>query len=197
MTTLIFDTETTGLVSAKYDQLHPKQPMPMQIGLKLDDDERVERMAISLLIRPQNWSIESKASEITGITDELATKYGTEFITAIELFLDSVSAADVIVAHNIVFDMTIMRRAYFVYCGMVGQHYSDPFAGKLVLCTMLASQDIVKAPPYRNGKWKWPKLSECIWYFWQENIEGAHDAFTDVRYAAKLYYHLLDTGVFK
>lgn len=194
--TLILDTETTGLAKDNYGPTHPKQPMPMQIGFKLDSHARQERAAVNILIRPQNWSIEAKASEITGITDDMAKECGTHLITAVELFLDMVSNADVIVAHNAAFDVTVLRRATFVYSEMVETEYVDPFAGKTVICTMMGALNIVKAMPKRNGQWKWPKLTECVKFFYNEELEGAHDALVDVRACARVYYELLDMGVF-
>ena len=61
---------------------------------------------------------------------------------------------------------------------------------------MLSSMNIVKAKPKRNGQWKWPKLEECVRHFFGETLVGAHDALTDVRATARVFYHLVDTGVF-
>lgn len=194
--TLFFDTETVGLVKDNYPPTHPRQPMPMQLGVKLDAHNREERCAMNFLIRPQNWSIEPKASEITGITDKMATEFGVHFVTAVEVFLDMMENTQVVVAHNIAFDMTVMRRSTFVYSEMVGIPYVDPFENKTLICTMLGSLDIVKATPKRNGHWKWPKLSEAIRFFFNEELVGAHDALIDVRACSRVYYHLLDMGVF-
>ena len=89
-----------------------------------------------------------------------------------------------------------MRRAAYVYSQMTDQEYSDPFEGKTIICTMLASMNIVKAIPKRNGQWKWPKLEECMNHFFNETIEGAHDALVDVRATARVYYHLHKIGAF-
>lgn len=199
MNTLFFDTETTGLAKDKYPPTHPKQPMPMQIGMKLDAVNRHEVMAANYLIVPQGWSIEAKASEITGLTDDMATAFGTHIVTGVEFFLDMVNNADVIVAHNAAFDITVMRRATFVYSEIVNIPYVDPFEGKTLLCTMLAALNIVKAPHKNGGKmrgeWKWPKLEECIRFFFNEQLEGAHDALVDVRACARVYYEMLDEGM--
>jgi DNA polymerase III subunit epsilon len=196
MTVMIFDTETTGLVVDSVAPTHPRQPMPMQLGIKLDDSRRNERMATNMLIRPDGWSIQPKASEITGITDDMALSFGTHLITAIELFLDMMDNTEVVVAHNINFDITVMRRACFVYAEKTGQTYRDPFEGKTLICTMLASLNLVKAVPKRNGQWKWPKLTEAVRFFFNEELDGAHDALVDVRACARVYYELLDMGVF-
>lgn len=200
MNTLFFDTETTGLVKDRYEATHPKQPMPVQIGMKLDAVNRREMMAANYLIVPDGWTMDAKASEITGLDDNMAKEFGTHLITGVEFFLDMVKNAEIIVAHNANFDITVMRRAAFVYYDLIGEDYEDPFAGKTMICTMLAALDIVKAPHKSGGKvrgqWKWPRLEECIKFFFNEELEGAHDALVDVRACARVYYEMLDEGVF-
>lgn len=194
--TFFFDTETTGLVKHKLDPVHPQQPMPVQIGMKLDDENRIERGAANLLICPHDrWIVGDKAAEVTGIDNKIADAYGIELESAIDAFLDMIQHADRVVAHNIAFDLTVMRRAVYVYCQMTDQEYKDPFAGKVLCCTMHNSTSIVKAPPYRNGAWKWPRLEECMRYFFNEELDGAHDALVDVRGCARVYYELIKMGV--
>lgn len=196
MNTLIFDTETTGLIKDKLDPTHPSQPMPVQVGMKLDAPNRREMVAANYLIIPDGWTMDPKAAEITGLSDDIAKEYGTHLITGVEFFLDMVNNADILVAHNARFDITVMRRATLVYSELTGQTYRDPFEGKTMICTMLASIDLVKAPPKRNGQWKWPKLEECVRFFFNETLEGAHDALVDVRATGRVYYELLDMGLF-
>ncbi|WNL50688.1 DNA polymerase III alpha subunit [Ruegeria phage RpAliso] len=193
---LIFDTETTGLKKDKLPCTHEKQPMPIQIGLKLDGENRHERLAMNFMMRPEDrWHMEAKASEITGLNNGLADEYGIHFITGIETFLDCVDNAGILVAHNAAFDITVMRRAVYVYSQMMGIPYEDPFEDKTLICTMLASLNLVKAKPKRNGQWKWPRLEECIRFFFNEELDGAHDALIDVRACARVYYELIDEGV--
>lgn len=144
-------------------------------------------------MRPEGrWIIGAKAAEITGIDNAVADAFGVEFLVGIEIFLEMMDRADIIVAHNIAYDIVVMRRAVFVYCEMTGQEYTDPFKGKTVCCTMMNSTELVKAPPFKRGKWKWPRLEECLWHFFGEKLEGAHDALNDVKGCAKVYYHLRD-----
>lgn len=196
MKILFFDTETTGLKVDNLPCTHEKQPMVIQLGLKLDDVNRHERARISLMGRPEGWVMGAKAKEITGLNEELATECGVHFITLVEVFIDMVENADVIVAHNANYDITVMRRAVKVYCDMTDQTYWDVFEGKTVICTMLAAMDIVKATPKRNGKWKWPNLTECMRFFFNEDHSKAHDALADVIACARVFYELLDAGVF-
>lgn len=197
MNVLFFDTETTGLNKPKLPPTHPDQPMAMQLGMKLDGLERREVGAISTMIKTHGlWEPHPKAEAVHGISAPVADAYGTELITAYELWLDYVDSATLMVAHNAAYDITVMRRMGQVYAEMTDQEYQDPFEGQKVICTMLACIDIVKATPRRNGQWKWPKLEECTQHFFGHGVEGAHDAFSDVKATAKVFYHLMDTGVF-
>lgn len=194
---LFFDTETTGLKKDKLADTHASQPLPVQIGMKLDAGDGIERGAFNYCLRPEDrWQVSAKAAEITGIDNKVADTYGCHFIVGVEMFLEMIENADYVVAHNIAFDVTVMRRSAFVYAEMTGQDYVDPFAGKTLACTMLNSVDLVKATPMRYGRYKWPKLEECMWHFFGEKLEGAHDALVDVRGCARVYYHLRDLGVF-
>ena len=191
---LFFDTETTGLARNKLPHTHPKQPMPVQLGMKLDSSDRVERAALNFCIKTAGWTVEPKAAEITGIDNAVADAYGCHLTTAVDMFLDLITHAKIVVAHNIAFDVVIMRRATKVYSEMVDIEYVDPFTDKLLVCTMHNSTNLVKATPMRNKQWKWPKLSECIEHFFDETMTGAHDALADVRNCARVYYHLIDLG---
>lgn len=193
---LFFDTETTGLNNLRKDDIDPVQPMVVQLGMKLDDHTRTERMAVNVLLKPEGrWQVSEGAAKATGIDNKIADAYGCDFIVGCELFLDIIDHADLVVAHNIRYDMTVMRRSIFVYSQLTDQAYSDPFDGKTVCCTMMNCIDLVKAPPFKKGSWKWPKLdTEAYPHFFGEKLEGAHDALIDVRGCARVYYHLLDEG---
>ena len=196
MNVLFFDTETTGLTVPGKDPTDPAQPMPVQLGMKLDASDRKERGAFNFLIRTEGWQVNPQAAAITGIDNAIADRYGIDLIAGMEAFFDSIHNVDVAVAHNARFDVTVMRRATMVYCEKTGHEYFDPFENVQVVCTMLASMNIVRAKPKRNGQWKWPKLEECVKFFFGETLMGAHDALVDVRATARVFYHLKDTGVF-
>ena len=189
MNTLIFDTETTGLVNSKLEPTHPRQPMPVQIGMKLDAENRVERAALNYLIAVDGFPgagqmISNEAAAITGITDELTLDFGCGVVTAVEMFLDLIACADIVVAHNLIFDATVMRRAVKVWSELTGEQYYDPFEGKTLICTMLATTPIMQLKPKRNGQWKWPKLEQAVKFYFNEELEGAHDALVDAAEAA-------------
>ena len=62
-------------------------------------------------------------------------------------------------------------------------------------CTMLSSTGILKIKTKQG--YKWPKLEECIKFFFDEQLEGAHDALTDVRACIRVYKELEKLKAFK
>ena len=67
---------------------------------------------------------------------------------------------------------------------------------KSLFCTMEAATPIVNLPPTERmvaagiTKPKPPKLEECIRHFFDESLEGAHDALIDVRACSRVFFHL-------
>jgi DNA polymerase-3 subunit epsilon len=45
------------------------------------------------------------------------------------------------------------------------------------------------------NKPKPPKLSECIQFFFNEELVGAHDALVDVRACVRVFRHLMGNAV--
>ncbi len=195
--TLFFDTETTGLAHHNLAPTHEKQPMLIQLGMKLDGHDRAERLKCNVMVQPDGWTMSRGAKDATGLSDELADEYGVQLITAVELFLDAVYMADVIVAHNASYDITVMQRNVFVYSQLTKQDYVDPFEGKALHCSMLYATPIVRALPLKYGKYKWPTLTQCMRFFFNEDHAMAHDALADVVACSRIYYEMIDQGLIK
>lgn len=60
------------------------------------------------LIKPDGFSIARSASAVHGISNEEATKHGVPFKPVLDAFLNALSAATTVVAHNIEFDDNIV-----------------------------------------------------------------------------------------
>ena len=110
---LFFDTETTGSPNGRFPLDHPDQPHVCQLGAILLDDDKKVRAEINLIIKPDGWIIPDKVAEIHGITTEIADKYGVSAQDALNMFFNVFGKADIIVAHNISFDMTMSE--FLVY----------------------------------------------------------------------------------
>lgn len=192
-----FDTETTGLWKDAKGAFAPEQPLPLQVGLKLNIDRKNLIKANFLVKIPTTYTVDPKAQEVHGKSMDVVQKYGTHIITACEYFLDTMQNADIMVAHNAIFDINVMRNLFHHYYKLIGEPYVDHFADRTIICTMLSTKNIVKATPKRrNGEWKYPSLMETYKHFFHEGFDGAHDALADVEACERIFYHLMDQGIF-
>ncbi len=195
---LIYDTETTSLVDFKSPSDAPHQPHIVQFAaILVDPVTRIERASIDLIVKPDGWIIPDDIAAIHGITNEIANACGIDERVVADMFLDLREQASVEVAHNISFDRRIMRIACLRHLAMTREEIEASEAGKN-FCTMKAALPIVNLPPtdrmlaagFKGPKQ--PKLSECISHFFNEKLDGAHNALVDVRACARLYFHLMD-----
>lgn len=198
---LVWDTETTGLPDFKSPSDAPHQPHIVQFAaILVDPVTRIERASIDLIVKPDGWTIPEEVAAIHGITNEIAMACGVDERLVAGLFLDLREQATVEVAHNISFDRRIMRIACLRHLGMTREEIEASEAGT-TFCTMKEATAIVNLPPTDKmlaagfTKPKPPKLSECIKYFFDEELDGAHNALVDVRACARLYFHLQDLQV--
>lgn len=191
MTTLFWDTETTGKWNYKTRFKDgekwecPTQPKLVQLAAILVDDDMNEVSSLNCIVYPTKWTIPAEASSIHGISQEKAERLGVSLPTVMDMFLQLCDAADKFVAHNAEFDVNIIRHALHV----VGEQ-EDPFEDKEAWCTMKAATPVVKvlhANPRHDADYKYPKLEECVRHFFNREIVGAHDALVDVRECINVY----------
>jgi DNA polymerase III epsilon subunit-like protein len=187
---LIFDTETTGMVQFRKPPEDPSQPDLIQLGMLLvDTADWKTRARHSMLVQlPEGARIEPAAHEAHGISEEDCARYGVPSIVACSLFNQFCLQAEVIVAHNLDFDTSIMKTALF----RLGNkpHRLD---GRQLVCTKEASTDVLKLP----GKYgyKWPTLAEAYLHYTGKELVGAHDALVDTEACLEIFRGLVQEGV--
>lgn len=174
---LVFDTETTGLwnfkdPNIKNDVTASQHPNLVQLAYRLIDltSSKVIETVSSLVYPDYYTSIPAEASKTHGITYEDALKHGMDPMTLCELFKTNYESADVIIAHNLDYDIRIMKR-------FAWQNDSD-LIKKPFFCTMKATTNLCQIDgPYG---FKWPSLTELHQHLFSVPFEGAHDALNDV-----------------
>lgn len=176
MKKLIFDTETTGLARFDLASNHYLQPRAVSLAFLFIDDSVDKTIEFASLIIPKNFTIPFQVSKIHGITTERAFEEGLANTVVFPKFQELVDQADIIIGHNVKFDIVVAERE------------NINFQNKATYCTMLNSTNILKLP--KKHGYKWPKLAECVKYFFNEDLEGAHDALNDVRACARVYEKL-------
>lgn len=193
MSVLFLDTETTGLPNFKLSSNHESQPHICQIAAILVDKDRKTRAELNFLIKPQDWIITEETSKIHGIKHETAIEYGIHPKGAFSLLWRLFASTTILVAHNISFDLFLLRIA----AHRIGLQDPKelPFEK---FCTMSKSKDILKLPPTEKMRaaglkmFKSPNLQETYKHFFGVEFDGSHDAMNDVRACRDVYFKLQD-----
>lgn len=170
---LFFDTETTGVVNVRIPEDHHEQPRLVQIAALLVDAEGAVAGQMAAIVRPQGFVIPPRAAGIHGITDDRAMRYGADLRSVLSMFAQLCRLATVAVAHNVNFDIAVMRAEY-KRAGI-----KDPLVPLRRYCTMREAAGIVRARD-GAGRFKFPSLAETYRHFFGCEHEGAHDAWADV-----------------
>jgi DNA polymerase III subunit epsilon len=189
MNILFFDTETTGLVDWSQPVDHPGQPQVVQLGAILTDENLKERARVDLIVLPDVGEVPLRASDVNGITTEIAITYGVSNKAAALVFDDMMACSDRIVAHNAAYDVLVMRNS-FMRAGLPTHGFDEVE----IACTKLAATPLCRIPKPRMrhpGDWKWPTLDEAHRYFFDKSFEGAHSAIPDVLACMNVYREIV------
>lgn len=189
----VFDTETTGLVNTREPPDHPSQPHIVQLAMLLCDETGKEMSAVNIIIKPDGYDIPAAASEVHGITTGIAHDFGIPLIPALAVLSHMAKRGVVHVAHNVDFDIKVIQAAF--------HRANRPCPPINARCTQALSTTLVNLPPSERmlkagfNKPKPPRLSECVKFFFDEELVGAHDAMVDTRACARVYFELARRGI--
>ena len=179
MRILVFDTETTGLPKYRKPAKQQQGNWPHIVSISwmlLNDNELISSR--SFIIKPQ-WIIPKESTDIHGITQEFAERYGVDLEYVMNEFISA--KYDVLIAHNMKFDENVVVNA--IYWDL-GRKAFDEFPGRK-RCSMIASTDMCKLPGRYNG-YKPPKLSELHFYLFGYMPEGQlHNSMYDTEILVK------------
>ncbi len=191
MKVLVFDTETTGLPLWNDPSDHPGQPYIVDIAASLFDGTGLEIGRYDAIVKP-GVPIPQELAELHGITTDLAMAEGVEMADCHDGFMALVRDADLIVGHNVSFDVRLVR---IQAARVTGEKWDNP---RPTFCTMRRTTNLCKIikPRARFGTdWKWPNLTEAVRHFFGEDHSGAHRARPDCDAAARLFFHLKQEGL--
>ena len=182
---LIIDVETTGLPQRQKNSLFGQ--LPSYDNLDLYDSARVVQVSMMLcnelfeeieiidfIVKTDGYTISN--SQFHGITDEISARDGIPFSQIAEKLSYFLKKVSHIVAHNAIFDMSIIKSELF----RIGLYsIIDELNTKQVLCTMKHTMKTVKALN-KIGNIKYPSLAELYRFVFDKNIENAHNSKYDV-----------------
>lgn len=188
---LFFDTETSGLPTNWKAPItdFSNWPRLVQLAYLLYDSEGTMILSRETVIKPNGFIIPKGASDVHGITTELALRNGKEIKDVLSDFEDNCLKSEYLVAHNINFDSKVMGSEF------LRNTSKNPIKEDSIRyrCTMTESTDFCGIEgPYGL---KWPTLSELHIKLFGEDFEGAHDALADVEATARCFWELRKRGL--
>jgi DNA polymerase-3 subunit alpha len=185
---LIFDTETTGLPKKWKAPLtdFDNWPRMVQLAWQCHDLDGKFLFAKNHVIKPDGFTIPEEVVKVHGITDEIAHEKGIALADALADFVADVQKAKFIIGHNIEFDINIVG-AELLRSGMPEIMTKAP-----QICTKVESTAYCAI--MKNGKPKWPTLTELHTKLFGAAFEEAHNAAADVEATTRCFLELVRVG---
>ena len=185
---LFFDTETTGIprnYNAPVSDVD-NWPRLVQLGFIVMDGKDVLTEQ-EYIVKPDGFEIPVEASNVHGITTEVANSKGESVKKVVLEFMFWMNQCDTIVGHNVSFDVSIVGAEYWRIYG------NSPFEGKKAVCTMKSGTQFVGIP--RAGGFKYPKLHELYRKLFDKDMGAAHTALQDISNTAQCYFEMVERGI--
>ena len=193
---IIFDTETTGLPpkGGHWEKDFLYFPHIVQLSWKRSDEDHVNDYIIN-----NGVQIPQAATDVHGITQEMAEASEYSFLDIAILFIEDAIQAENIIAHNGYFDISIFK-ANIIRETLGGSVYLRPKVNEALhkdkrIDTMMRTIKFCAIPfPNGRGGYKWPKLEELYFKLFGETF-NAHNAKDDVLATERCYLELIKQGI--
>ena len=193
---LFFDTETSGFIKKALTPDHPDQAWCVQVGAILaNKDGDIAKM--NTIIKANGRDMNYHAAKIHGISAERADAEGVEELDAAEEFGLMLQQADLMVCHNLAFDIKFVRHLMERNIDEMSDEARSAFYLDMPgYCTM-QDKAVVKYCGLLNkaNRPKWPKLVELHEILFEEGFADAHDAFADITATKRCFFALIDLGI--
>ena len=179
---LIFDTETNGLpICKRYSEF------PCYTDLSKYESARLVQISYIItnnsfnnleesddIIKADGFKIEN--TQFHGITDAISYNKGIPFVDFAEKFNNTLDFVDTIIAHNLNFDINVLRAELYRYNLL---DIIIKLDSKKMICTMQYTKYIV-CSKFKSGTGiKDPSLKELYQYFVKKEITNQHNSKYD------------------
>jgi DNA polymerase-3 subunit epsilon len=201
---IVFDVETTGLLPKYNGAPLSEFPHIIQLSFVLYDIDTWTVKKIYNEYIKTDAVIEPKITEITGITREMVDSRGIHVCEALQEFFHAYMEADVLVAHNLEFDMKMVLAesarlglnqivdTFEKNCRMGNNDPKKLFdiSNPHFYCTMMHGIELcrLERTNSRGPYLKQPKLSELYQHIFElDPPEGLHNSLIDVVTCLRCY----------
>ena len=179
MKILVLDTETTdkppGIKLMK--ETVEFWPFIVQMSFILLDDTTFKYTEYDYLIKT---SAEITNSEIHGITKSMNSAQGFAFSDIYEIFKLCVQQADIVIGHNLSFDLNMIQAECF-------RHKVTYVPPRITYCTMMSTTRICNLPQHT-----WARLEELHTCLFHEKAMNLHNALQDCVICLRCYLKIMN-----
>lgn len=209
MRVLVFDTETTGLPGTKI--INPDTlnlwPYIVQFSYIIYDMSlnKIIDKCDSIVKLDSDVVISEESSKIHGITNEISKKNGLFIRTILDYFFDDLKNVDMLVGHNVSFDINMLKVELLriIYSNKTRNsdrliknykynlHYILNY--KNICCTLQESIDFcnIKAiSKFGKEYTKFPTLLELHQKLFDSTPNNLHNSFNDILVTLRCYIKL-------
>ena len=184
---LIYDTETTGLPKNFSAPVSDSENWPRLVQIAWQLHNRLGELVEvkNFIIRPEGFTIPFNAQKIHGISTQKATDQGVDLTYVLKEFNNAINQSEFIVGHNIIFDVNIVSAEF----------YRNNILSNLLkiktIDTKIEGTNYCAIPGGRNGKFKWPTLTELYFKLFNQDFDFAHNASADVEATSRCFLELI------
>jgi len=202
---LVYDTETTGLPQSKYVKMSLVDLWPhvVQFSYIIYDSEKNKLEKNDQIIKiPENVIMSEDNISLHGITNEMSSSSGVSINNVIEEFLNSIERVDLIIGHNLEFDLNMLKIEIMrIIKDTTNEEMKKKYQEKLIklgnydkyYCTMKTTVDLCKLPsPNKKygDQYKYPKLDELHNHLFGIKPLKLHNSLNDVIITFRCFYKL-------
>jgi DNA polymerase III epsilon subunit-like protein len=186
MKIIVFDTETSGLPKSRIITPNTIHLWPFIVQFSyiiFDTDTNVILKSYDAIVKVKPYNVISEDSiKFHGITQEISESKGIGIDTVLFTFINDIDNVDMIVAHNVEFDLNMIR-VELLRLEPVSELSKSKFeAHTNFYCTMRESVDLCKIEKENSrGKYyKFPTLTELHKHLFDVEPKHLHNSFHDI-----------------
>lgn len=199
--TLFLDLESSGIPRIRVPGVKPGTTKWHNLDYKTDYLDfpfivsfawaRNDGEVVHHILNPEGREIPKEASDIHGITTEIANKSKMVFGQAIEEFLDHSQGIEIVVGHGLYFDTSMVKANFLREMHTFGdnplnfEYLTEIFHKHKRIDTMRSASKMCR---------KWPTLSELHQKLFRKGFD-CHDAKSDLEATRRCYEWLHKKGI--
>lgn len=208
MRVLVFDTETTGLPKSKI--INPDTlnlwPHVVQFSFVVYDTSinDIIKSCDSIVKLDKDVIIPEETTKIHGITNKISRIKGIKFETILDEFFYSLRNVDILVGHNISFDINMVKVEILrlIYSNEIENdktkykyalYFLTNFKNICCTCSLKVSVDLCNITTFDkkgNPYLKYPKLIELHEKLFQSVPNNLHNSFNDILVTLRCFMKL-------